>query len=53
MKANAVRVKICGLRTLGEALQAVDIAHIITFVVTRHWRTAINEVLVRPTEQAF
>ena len=24
MKANAVRVKICGLRTLDEALQAVE-----------------------------
>ncbi len=36
-----------------EALQAVDIADIITFIVTRHWRTAVNEVLVRPTEQAF
>lgn len=35
------------------ALESEDIADIITFIVTRHWRTAINEVLVRPTEQAF
>ena len=34
-------------------LEAGDIADIITFIVTRHWRTAVNEVLVRPTEQAF
>jgi NADP-dependent 3-hydroxy acid dehydrogenase YdfG len=35
------------------ALEAEDIAEIITFIVTRNWRSAINEVLVRPTEQAF
>ncbi len=34
-------------------LEPDDIADIITFVVTRPWRSAINEVLVRPTEQAF
>jgi NADP-dependent 3-hydroxy acid dehydrogenase YdfG len=34
-------------------LESEDIAEIIVFIVTRHWRSAINEVLVRPTEQAF
>jgi len=34
-------------------LESEDIADIIEFIVTRHWRSAINEVLVRPTEQAF
>ena len=35
-----------------ERLQAEDIAEAITFVVTRPRRTAVNEVLIRPTEQA-
>ncbi len=35
-----------------ERLQAEDVAEAITFVVTRPRRTAINEVLIRPTEQA-
>ncbi len=34
-----------------EILTAQDIAETITFVVTRPWRMAINEVLIRPTEQ--
>jgi len=34
-------------------LESEDIAEIIVFIVTRAWRSAINEVLVRPTEQAF
>jgi NADP-dependent 3-hydroxy acid dehydrogenase YdfG len=34
-----------------ERMQADDIAEVITFVVTRPRRVAINEVLVRPTEQ--
>lgn len=34
-------------------LESEDIAEIILFIVTRGWRSAINEVLVRPTEQAF
>jgi len=34
-------------------LESEDIAEIILFIVTRAWRSAINEVLVRPTEQAF
>lgn len=35
------------------ALESEDIAEIILFIVTRHWRSAINEVMVRPTEQSF
>ena len=34
-----------------ERLEAEDIAEVITFMVTRPRRVAINEVLVRPTEQ--
>ena len=34
-----------------ERLESNDIAEVITFVVTRPRRMAINEVLVRPTEQ--
>jgi NADP-dependent 3-hydroxy acid dehydrogenase YdfG len=34
-----------------ESLQAQDIAETIAFIVTRPRRMAINEVLVRPTEQ--
>lgn len=34
-----------------ERLEANDIAEVITFIVTRPRRVAINEVLVRPTEQ--
>jgi NADP-dependent 3-hydroxy acid dehydrogenase YdfG len=33
-------------------LHAEDIAEIIAFTVTRPRRVAVNEVLVRPTEQA-
>jgi NADP-dependent 3-hydroxy acid dehydrogenase YdfG len=35
-----------------EVLHAEDIAEIIAFTVTRPRRVAVNEVLVRPTEQA-
>ena len=35
-----------------ERLTAEDIAEVITFMVTRPRRASINEVLVRPTEQA-
>jgi len=34
-----------------ERLHAQDIAEAIAYVVTRPWRMAINEVLIRPTEQ--
>jgi NADP-dependent 3-hydroxy acid dehydrogenase YdfG len=35
-----------------ETLQAGDIADAILYIVTRPWRVSINEVLIRPTEQA-
>ena len=34
-----------------ERMEAEDIADVIVYVVTRHRRVAINEVLIRPTEQ--
>ena len=36
-----------------ERLQADDIADAIAYVVTRPRHVAINEVLVRPTDQTF
>ena len=33
-------------------MEAPDIAETIAFIVTRPWHVAINEVLIRPTEQA-
>jgi NADP-dependent 3-hydroxy acid dehydrogenase YdfG len=35
-----------------ERLKAPDIADAIVYIVTRPWHVAINEVLIRPTEQA-
>ena len=35
-----------------EILQATDIADAIVYIVTRPWRMSINEILIRPTEQA-
>jgi NADP-dependent 3-hydroxy acid dehydrogenase YdfG len=35
-----------------EILKAHDIADAILYIVTRPWYVAINEVLIRPTEQA-
>jgi NADP-dependent 3-hydroxy acid dehydrogenase YdfG len=34
-----------------ERLESEDIAEVITFIVTRPRRMAIDEMLVRPTEQ--
>jgi NADP-dependent 3-hydroxy acid dehydrogenase YdfG len=34
-----------------ERLQAEDIADAISYIVTRPRRVAVNEVLIRPTEQ--
>jgi NADP-dependent 3-hydroxy acid dehydrogenase YdfG len=34
-----------------ERLQAEDIADLIEYIVTRPWRVALNEGLIRPTEQ--
>jgi len=36
-----------------ERLQADDIAGAIGFIVTRPRRVAVNEMLVRPTEQEY
>ncbi|MBJ7458619.1 MAG: SDR family NAD(P)-dependent oxidoreductase [Thermoleophilaceae bacterium] len=44
---QALRERLGGV----EALHASDIAEIVTFIVTRPRRVAINELLVRPTEQ--
>ncbi len=35
-----------------EIMKAQDIADLIAYIVTRPWHVSINEVLVRPTEQA-
>ncbi len=35
-----------------EIMQATDIADAIIYIVTRPWRMSINEILIRPTEQA-
>jgi NADP-dependent 3-hydroxy acid dehydrogenase YdfG len=32
-------------------MQASDIAEIVSFIVARPRRTALNEILVRPTDQ--
>ena len=34
-----------------EILAADDVADAISYIVTRPWRVAINEILIRPTEQ--
>jgi NADP-dependent 3-hydroxy acid dehydrogenase YdfG len=36
---------------VGEKLEAEDIADAIVYIVTRPRHVAINEVLIRPTEQ--
>jgi NADP-dependent 3-hydroxy acid dehydrogenase YdfG len=36
-----------------ESLNASDIADAITYIVTRPRHVAVNEVLIRPTEQSF
>lgn len=38
-------------RDVGDRLGAEDIASAVTYIVTRHRHVAVNEVLVRPTEQ--
>jgi NADP-dependent 3-hydroxy acid dehydrogenase YdfG len=39
------------LESLEHRLQASDIADAIAYVVTRPWHVAVNEMLIRPTEQ--
>jgi NADP-dependent 3-hydroxy acid dehydrogenase YdfG len=34
-----------------ERMEAEDIADVISYIITRPRRVAINEVLIRPTEQ--
>ena len=34
-----------------EVLEATDIAEAIVYIVTRPRRMAVNEILIRPTEQ--
>jgi NADP-dependent 3-hydroxy acid dehydrogenase YdfG len=34
-----------------ERMQAEDIADAIAYIVTRPWHVAVNEMLIRPTEQ--
>jgi NADP-dependent 3-hydroxy acid dehydrogenase YdfG len=46
-----IRAQSAALFADTEPLQAEDIAEAITFIVTRPRRMAVNEVLVRPTEQ--
>jgi NADP-dependent 3-hydroxy acid dehydrogenase YdfG len=46
-----IREQTAAMFADAEPLQAQDIADAITFIVTRPRRMAINEVLVRPTEQ--
>jgi NADP-dependent 3-hydroxy acid dehydrogenase YdfG len=36
-----------------ERLHAEDIADAISYIVTRDRRVAVNEILVRPTEQQY
>jgi NADP-dependent 3-hydroxy acid dehydrogenase YdfG len=48
---DGVREKIRSRFTDIERLTAGDIAEGIEYIVTRPWRVAINEILIRPTEQ--
>jgi NADP-dependent 3-hydroxy acid dehydrogenase YdfG len=45
---EAMRPRFAGV----ERLEADDIADAITYIVTRPRRVAVNEILIRPTEQA-
>ena len=40
--------RFAGVRTM----DAADIADAVLYIVTRPWHMAINEILIRPTEQA-
>ena len=44
---DAIGAQLSGI----ERMQAEDIADVICYIVTRPCHVAINEVLVRPTEQ--
>ena len=45
---EAMRGQVSGMQPMG----AEDIADMITYIVTRPRHVAVNEVLIRPTEQA-
>jgi NADP-dependent 3-hydroxy acid dehydrogenase YdfG len=47
----AIREQVMGRFAGVELMEAADIADVIAYVVTRPRRVAVNEVLVRPTEQ--
>ena len=34
-------------------MTADDIADAIEYIVTRPWRVAVNEIMIRPTEQEW
>ena len=44
---ETMRTRFAGI----ERMQAHDIADAITYIVTRPRRVAVNEILIRPTEQ--
>jgi NADP-dependent 3-hydroxy acid dehydrogenase YdfG len=46
---ESVRERFRGI----ERLTADDIADAIEYIVTRPWRVAVNEILIRPTEQEW
>ena len=48
---DGVREQVQGSLSF-ERLKSEDIADAIGYIVTRPWHVAINEVLIRPTEQA-
>jgi NADP-dependent 3-hydroxy acid dehydrogenase YdfG len=48
-KQNAARERFKGV----ERLTSEDIADSIEYIVTRPWRVAINEIMIRPTEQEW
>ena len=45
---ETMRTRFAGI----ERMQAQDIADAVTYIVTRPRRVAVNEILIRPTEQA-
>ena len=48
-KRQAARKRFEGV----ERLEAGDIADAIEYIVTRPWRVAVNEIMIRPTEQEW
>ena len=48
-KQEAARQRFQGV----ERLTSDDIADAIEYIVTRPWRVAVNEIMIRPTEQEW